>query len=151
MAGVKPRFVEWHQEGSPLQWVISREHGPSAPHFQPACRHRPGTAADAGKGSPREETEGARPSVKTYGRSPRTAKPGKIAARLTHTNSAYVQILKTIQQQAPELVDKVRSGILKVPDAARLARLSRTSGKAYCGSVTVMPSMPPNSVTLPSK
>ena len=37
--------------------------------------------------------------------------------------------MKVIQSQAPELLDRVRNGILRVPDAARLARLSRTERK----------------------
>ena len=47
----------------------------------------------------------------------------QIAARITNTNAAYVQAVKAIKEQAPELVDTIRSGALRVPDATRLARL----------------------------
>ncbi len=47
----------------------------------------------------------------------------QIAARMTNTNSAYVQGAKLIREQAPELVEKVRAGVLRIPDAVRLARL----------------------------
>jgi hypothetical protein len=53
----------------------------------------------------------------------------EIAARMTNSNAAYVQLLKTVRSQAPELLDRVRNGILRVPDAAKLARLSRTERK----------------------
>jgi hypothetical protein len=53
----------------------------------------------------------------------------QVAARLVHSNPVYVQAVKNIQSQAPELLDRVRDGILKVPDAARLARLPKAERK----------------------
>jgi hypothetical protein len=58
-----------------------------------------------------------------------TGKASQVAAGMTNTNSAYVQAVKNIQQQAPELVEKIRLGVLRVPDAVRLARLPKKEWK----------------------
>ena len=46
-------------------------------------------------------------------------------AMIAKTSSTYVEAVKAIGRQAPELLDKVRSGIIKVPDATKLARLPK--------------------------
>ncbi len=54
-----------------------------------------------------------------------SGKSSQIAARLTKTNSAYVEAIKGISRNAPDLLDGIRSGILKVPDAVILAQLPK--------------------------
>ena len=46
----------------------------------------------------------------------------QIAARVMKTNAAYVKAIKAVRQDAPELVEEVRSGKLTVPEARELAR-----------------------------
>jgi len=114
MAGVKPRFVQWDGEGSPLQWVISenmvRRHLTSSQRAVIALELLPMLEKEAHERKRRGKT-----IRKKLRKVAENGEARQIAARLAHTNSAYVQILKTIQQQAPELLDKVRSGIMKVP------------------------------------
>ena len=48
-----------------------------------------------------------------------------IAARVTKTNATYVQAVKSIGKEAPDLLDANRAGSLKVPDAATLSKSPR--------------------------
>jgi hypothetical protein len=123
MAGVEPRFTEWDGEGSPLEWVISenmvRRHLTSSqravlahdllPMLEKEAKKRQTLAKNFAKVSPNGK-----------------GKASSIAARFTKTNSTYVEMVKSIGKEAPELVEKIRSGVLRVPDAAKLARLSRS-------------------------
>ena len=116
------------RQGKPAPVGRLREHGPPPPHFQPTGGAGAGATAALGKGSPRAETPLARAGEKRPKKLRLFSENGngearQIAARMTQTNSAYVQAVKAIQQHAPELLDTIRSGTLRVPDAARLARL----------------------------
>ena len=53
----------------------------------------------------------------------------QIAARIAKTNHTYVQSVKSIDAQAPELLDKVRSGILRIPEAMTLTKLPPSQRK----------------------
>ncbi len=122
MAGVLPRYVEWDGDGSPLQWVISenmvRRHLTSSQRAVLALELLPLLEQEADV----RQTLGKKLSkVPPNGK----GKASQVAARLVHSNPVYVQAVKNIRQQAPELLEEVRNGILRVPDAAKLARLSR--------------------------
>ena len=56
-------------------------------------------------------------------------KSSQVAARLTKTNSAYVESVKAVKKRAPELIDKIRSGELRVPQAAEIAKLEPSERK----------------------
>ena len=125
MAGVEPRFSEWDGKGSPLEWVISvnmvRRHLTSSQKAVIALDLLPLLEKEAKHRQRRSEGRGKKVAKKLatlYG-----GKATSIAARMARTNSAYVEAVKSIGKQAPELLAKIRSGILRVPDAARLARL----------------------------
>lgn len=47
-----------------------------------------------------------------------------MAARIAKTNSAYVEAIKKVKSQAPELMAKIRDGVVNVPEAKKLAKLS---------------------------
>lgn len=47
----------------------------------------------------------------------------QVAAQITKTNSAYIEAVKSIRKQAPELVEKIRSGEIKIPHATEIAKL----------------------------
>jgi hypothetical protein len=132
MAGVKPRFVEWQGPGSPLQWVISenmiRRHLTSSQRAVLALELLPLLEQEA-KNRTRQSPGRGKKVGKKFPTFSGNGRASEVAASLVHTNSAYVQAVKTIQHQAPELVEKIRSGILKVPDAARLARLPAAERK----------------------
>jgi hypothetical protein len=53
----------------------------------------------------------------------------QVAAKLTKTNSAYIEAVKNISKHAPEFLEKVRSGVIKIPDATRLAKLPNKERK----------------------
>ena len=126
LAGVKPRFVEWQGNGSPVEWVISenliRRHlTPSQravialdtlPLLEKEAKERqrlsPGRGNKVGKILPAFSSNG---------------KASEAAARLTKTNEKYVKSVKAISIQAPDLLDAIRSGHLGVPDAVRLSKM----------------------------
>ena len=122
LAGVEPRFKEWKGEGSPLQWAISenmvRRHLTSSQRAVLALELLPLLENEA------HERKRRGPTIRKNLRMVEgDGEARQIAARMTGSNAAYVQRVKTIREQAPELLDTIRSGALRVPDAARLARL----------------------------
>jgi type I restriction enzyme M protein len=50
-------------------------------------------------------------------------KASEAAARITRTNSRYVEMMKAVAKAAPELVEKIRAGSLGVPEAKTLSEL----------------------------
>jgi hypothetical protein len=128
MAGVEPRFSEWDGEGSPLEWVISenmvRRHLTSSQRAVLALELLPMLEREAKE----RQRDSGRLAKKCANRET-NGKASQVAARIAKTNTTYVEVVKFIQSQAPELLDRVRNGILRVPDAARLARLSRSERK----------------------
>jgi hypothetical protein len=136
IARVEPTFVEWKGKGSPLEWVISenliRRHLTSSQRAVLALDLLPLLEIEARK----RETLGKKlPTVppEQKGRS------SHIAARLTKTNSAYVKAIKSVGKNAPELIEKVRSGLLGIPDASKLARLPGPDRKKILSSCNGSP------------
>lgn len=124
IAKVKPRFVEWDGEGSPTEWVISenliRRHLTSSQRAVVALDLLPLLEKEAKDRQLQGKTLANKlAKVGTNGH----GKASQVAARLTKTNSAYVEAVKSIKNQAPELLAKVRSGDLKIPEASEIAKL----------------------------
>ena len=120
MAGVKPRFAQWDGTGSPLEWVISenlvRRHLTSSQRAVIAHDILPLLTKEARK----RQTLGKKlPKVSSNGK----GKASQVAARITKTNRTYVQAIKCVDAQAPELLDSIRSGILRVPEAMSLTKM----------------------------
>jgi hypothetical protein len=128
LAGVEPHFEEWNGNGSPLEWVIGenliRRHLTSSQRAVIACGLLPLLEKEA-----KERQRLSRGRGKTAAKKLATlSAPGKasqIAARLTKTNSAYIESVKAVSQQAPELLEEIRQGRLKVPDAVTLAQMPK--------------------------
>jgi site-specific DNA-methyltransferase (adenine-specific) len=130
IAGVEPRFEEWHGTGSPLEWVISenliRRHLTSSqraviahdmlPMLEKEAKERQRLGNGLGKGDR---------VFKKLNTQSQNGAASKIAARFTRTNHTYVHAVKTITTDAPDLLDSIRSGTLTVPDAITLAKLSK--------------------------
>ncbi len=135
MAGVEPRFKEWRGEGSPLQWAISenmvRRHLTSSQRAVLALELLPLLEKEAHERKRLSPGRGknTRKKLREFSENG-NGEARQIAARMTGSNAAYVQRVKTIREQAPELLDTIRSGTLRVPDAARLARLPAGERKA---------------------
>ena len=85
-----------------------REPDPQASHLQPAGRHCPGSSAPPGKGSGERQT-----LAKKLAKVPQNGqgKASQIAARIAKTNSTYVEAVKSISKNAPDLVEKIRAVI----------------------------------------
>lgn len=125
MARVKPRFIEWQGKGSPVEWVISenliRRHLTSS--------QRAVIAHDL---LPLLEKEAKERQRLSKGRGKKVAndlailngKASKMAARITKTNSAYVEAIKKVNATAPDLMKKLRDGVVNIPEAKKLAKLT---------------------------
>ena len=130
LAGVVPSFTEWTGD-NPVVWVVSqnlvRRHLTSSqraviahdllPMLEKQAKDRQrlsnGRGKKVGKKSPTNSANG---------------KATEVAARITRSNSKYVQAVKSLSQTAPELVKRVRAGELTVLDAQRMARAESDSG-----------------------
>ncbi len=131
IAGVKPRYVQWKGIGSPTEWVISenliRRHLTSSQRAVVAHDLLPLLEKEAKARQRLSQGRGIKVAKKLD-----TLKNGaatKVAARLFRTNHNYVQTIKSISSEAPELVDEIRSGKITVPDAKELARVSQSIRK----------------------
>ncbi len=113
IAKVKPRFVEWEGTGSPLAWVISenliRRHLTSSQRAVIALDLLSMLEEEAKDRQRLGQGRGKRVTNSSATLSGQ-GKASEIAARLTKTNSTYVEAVKSINKSAPELIEKVRSG-----------------------------------------
>jgi hypothetical protein len=126
LANVKPRFTEWDGKGDPVEWVISenliRRHLTSSQRAVIALDLLPLLETEAKERQRLSPGRGKKGTKNLVTSSP-NGRASQVAARLMKTNSAYVEAVKSIQRGAPELVEKIRSGDLKVPEASEIARL----------------------------
>jgi len=133
IAGVKPRFKEWDGPGSPTEWVISqnlfRRHLTSSQKAVVAFGLLPLLEAEA-KERQRLSNGRGKKGAKNQATFSANGKASQVAARIANTNPAYVEAVKTIHGQAPELVEEIRSGALTVPDATAIAKLPRKAQRA---------------------
>jgi hypothetical protein len=129
LAGVEPRFVEWSGEGSPVEWVISenliRRHLSSSQRAVIAHDLLPLLESEAKQRQRLSKGRGKKVGKELRTFSAENGRATEVAARIAKTNPTYVQAVKTIGAEAPELLDRIRAGILKVPDAVKLARLPK--------------------------
>ena len=129
IAGVEPKFVEWQGSGSPTEWVISenliRRHLTSSQRAVIAHDLLPLLEREAKEQQKLSPGRGKKVSKKLDTFSHNGA-ASHVAARIAKTNSAYVQAVKVVEKQAPELIEEIRSGNLNVPDAVTLAKLSKS-------------------------
>jgi SAM-dependent methyltransferase len=129
IAKVKPRFVEWDGKGTPLQWVISenliRRHLTSSQRAVIALDLLPLLEKEAKE----RQNKGYLGSYDPKSGGGEKGKSSQIAARLTKSNYAYVEAVKSISKSAPELIEKVRAGDLSIPDAKRLLDIPKEKRK----------------------
>ena len=126
MAGVEPRYVQWKGEGSPLAWVISenliRRHLTSSQRAVIAHDLLPLLENEAKERQKLSPGRGKKVSKKLHTFSQNGA-ASHVAAHITKTNHTYVQAIKSIDAQAPELLERIRSGTLRIPEAMTLTKL----------------------------
>jgi len=132
IAGVQPRFKDWKGKGSPLGWVIStnlvRRHLTAsqraviAHDLLPMLENEAKARQRLSKGRGKKGCE----KVATLSGTGRAA---ELAAHITNSNYRYVDLVKRINHQAPELVPKVKAGMLRIGDAQRLSALNASLRK----------------------
>jgi len=112
--GTKPRFRTWNGGGSLVSFVVSmnlhRRHLSSSQRAAIALDVLPMLEAENPPGRPSENSQRI---DQLSGRNTDQA------AKILVTNRQYVSDAKRIQEQAPELLEQVRSGGLTIPQAKR--------------------------------
>ena len=128
--GIEPKYREWDGDGSLVQFVVSlnlyRRHLTSSQKAVVAVDILPMLEAEA-RGRQRkagqEYGRGQEKVGQIIDRPIETQRATQKAAELTGTNRQYVSDAKKIAQQAPEVLEKVRDGVLTIPDAKKVAAL----------------------------
>ena len=132
LAGVKPRFVEWKGSGSPLHWIVSqnlmRRHLSASQRAAVALDLLPMLEVEA-KGRQRKSKGRGKKVAQDFADFSENGKASEIAARVVGASSRYVEMVKEISQTQPELIDRIRSGELSVPEARKLASVPSKNGK----------------------
>lgn len=143
IAGVKPRFVEWEGEGSPLAWVVAtnlmRRHLTASQRAVVAFDLLPileAEAKDRQRLSPGRGRKGANKLATSSG------KASQFAARIAKANSAYVEKLKAISKKAPEIIPEVKSGRITVNEAVRLSLIEGNRRQLVLAQVHLHPDEP---------
>ncbi|QDV30337.1 DNA adenine methyltransferase YhdJ [Planctopirus ephydatiae] len=135
IAGVEPRFEEWAGTGSPLEWAISanlhRRHLTGSQKAVLALEMLPMLEAEAKERQRLSTGRGKRSPIRLATSTAKRGKASQIAAKLTGTNSAYVEQVKSISRKAPELVEQVKVGSLTVTEAARLSKLDSFQRESF--------------------
>ena len=139
LAGVEPRFVQWDGKGSPTEWVISqnlfRRHLTSsqravvAYHTLPLLEKEAKQRQRQSPGRGKKLGKKAGQKLPTFSGNGTNGKASVIAAHLAKTNENYVKAVKSISSTAPELVESIFAGQLKVPDAVLVARCPKAIRK----------------------
>lgn len=145
IAGVKPRFVKWSGEGSPLAWVVAtnlvRRHLTASQRAVVAFDLLPMLEAEAKERQRLSKGRGKKVASK-LATSSTTGKASQIAARITKANSAYVEKVKAISQKAPEIVAELKSGRVTVNEAVRLAKQPESKRKKVLAVARKQPGEP---------
>jgi modification methylase len=123
--GIEPRFRTWNGQGSLVAFVVSlnleRRHLTSSQRAVIALDALPLFEEEARE---RHEKLAGRPSKNGGNNSTgyddaETGKARDHAAKTTQTNGRYVSDAKTLQKEAPDLLEDVRKGELSIPYAMR--------------------------------
>ena len=130
IAGVEPRFEKWTGNGSPVEWVISqnlmRRHLTASQRAVVALDLLPLLEKEA------KQRQRLSNRYRKNGRSAHecadrdgTGRASEAAARIVRSSARYVELVKSIKNEAPELVDLIRCGRLNVPNAKKIAELPK--------------------------
>lgn len=145
IAGIKPHFVKWSGQGSPLAWVVAtnlvRRHLTASQRAVVAFDLLPMLEAEA-KERQRQSKGRGKKVANNLATSPTAGKASQIAARITKANSAYVEKVKAISQKAPEIVAELKSGRVTVNEAVRLSKQPASQRKKVLAVARKQPGEP---------
>lgn len=131
LAGVDPQFRDFEGD-DPLSWVISqnltRRHLTASQRAVIALDLLPLLEQEA-KDRQRLSQGRGKKGRKNLGGFPENGEAAEHAARITRSNAKYVRSVKQIKEQAPELIEKIRTGDLTVVEAQRLATIDQQREK----------------------
>ena len=106
LARVKPRFVPWDGDGSPVEWVISqnlmRRHLTASQRAVIALDLLPLLEREAKERQRLSQGRGKKGRNKLRTFSEGNGAAAEVAARIVKSNSRYVKIVKKISESAPE-------------------------------------------------
>jgi len=123
IAQVEPRFTEFDGD-DPIGWVVSqnlvRRHLTASQRAVVAFDLLPLLEKEA-KQRQRLSRGRGKKGAKTDATFPSNGKASEIAARIAKSNPRYVESVKSINANAPELVERIRAGELNVTEAKKLA------------------------------
>lgn len=148
-AGVTPSFRVWEGKGSLVQFVVSlnlkRRHLTSSQKAMVAVNMLPLLEKEREEQRRRFATE--RPRTETGNFEPvvpKVAPLGKSrdeAARVTGVSHGYISDAKAIAEKAPDLIQPVLSGEIKMPEAKQLAELPQEQRAEVLGQPPEMRKM----------
>lgn len=128
IAKVEPQFVEFEGD-DPIGWVVSqnlvRRHLTASQRAVVAFDLLPLLEKEAKQRQRRSNDYRQNARSAKNGADQPTGKASEMAARLTKSNSRYVESVKSINKQAPELIGRIRSGELNISEARRLATINQ--------------------------
>lgn len=136
LAGVEPHFIEFAGD-DPIGWVVSqnlvRRHLSASQRAVVALDLLPMLEKQAKQRQ--RNSNGYRKDCQLAPQDAHQAKgkAAKAAAQLAHSSTRYVEAIKSIKNDSPDLVDRIRTGELTIPDARRLITIEhqkRTEEKA---------------------
>jgi DNA N-6-adenine-methyltransferase (Dam) len=114
-ANTTPTFIEWKESGSPTSWVISqnlhRRHLTASQKAVIALEAEPLFAEEAKERQKLGKQKVADPTIKGQARDKAAVSVG--------VNRQYVSDAKRIQAKAPELIAKIKSGEITIPEAKK--------------------------------
>ena len=128
IAEVEPRFTEFEGD-DPIGWVISqnlqRRHLTASQKAVVALDLLPMLEKEAKQRQRRSnEYRGNGRLAKNYADRNGKGKAAEAAAKIVGASSRYVEMVKSVKQKAPELLDQIRDG-LSVSEAVKLAALPK--------------------------
>jgi ParB-like chromosome segregation protein Spo0J len=129
IAEVEPRFTEFEGD-DPIGWVISqnlqRRHLTASQKALVALDVLPLLEKEAKQRQRRaNEYRGNGHSAQKCAERNGKGKAAEAAARIVGASPRYIEMVKSVKQKAPELVDQIRTGELSVSEAEKLASLPK--------------------------
>lgn len=119
---IAPTFREWNGQGSLIQFVVSlnlsRRHLDSSQRAALSIKIRRLMEDEA------RERQGARNDISQKFDGSCAGKASEVVANLFGTNHQYVSAAKKLEIVAPELLELVAEGAIKIPHAVELSQMS---------------------------